>query len=344
MDPKLSVNSSGPGVDQRPLWDVLCGGLVYNAVLVAQHLKLFPLLATGPRTTSEVCEALQIEHRPATSLLSTCTAAGLLAARDGAYQLTPLAEAYLVETSPYYFGSFLDMLIATDEVLSFEALKQATLTNKSQVYGGDDPFMPKEEMLARVRGFINGMHGHSAGAAFSWPALVDLADCETLLDVGGGSGAHSIGAASRWPNLNAVIFDLPPVCEIAQEFIARAGLQNRVSTHVGDLWNDPFPQADAHFYADIFHDWSPEKCRFLTKKSFESLKPGGRILLLEMLYDDDKAGPLMTAAYSVAMMLWTEGQQYTGSELRAMLSEAGFAEIEVKPSFGYWSLITGLKP
>jgi hypothetical protein len=96
--------------------------------------------------------------------------------------LTPFAEAHLIETSPYYFGSFLDMLIATDAVMSFETLKQATLTNKSQVYGGDDPFMPKEEMLTRVRGFINGMHGHSAGAAFAWPEMVDLEDCKTLLD------------------------------------------------------------------------------------------------------------------------------------------------------------------
>src|SRR6185295_9059051 len=123
-----------------------------------------------------------------------------------------------------------------------------------------------------------------------------------------------------------VIFDLPPVCEVAQEFIARAGLQGRVTTHAGDLWSDPFPDADAHFYADIFHDWPADKCSFLGKKSFNSLPVGGRILLHEMLYDEDKAGPLMTAAYSVAMMLWTEGQQYTGSELAAMLSEAGFVE------------------
>ena len=25
----------------------------------------------------------------------------------------------------------------------------------------------------------------------------------------------------------------------------------------------------------IYHDWPPEKCQFLTRKSFESLPPGG---------------------------------------------------------------------
>lgn len=332
-----------PAMDERPLWDVIRGALTYYAVMVAHNLRLFPLLAAGPRTTLEVCEALNIERRPATSLLTTCVAAGLVTAQDGLYQLAPVAEVYLLEGSPYYFGSFLDMLTVTDEVLSFQALKQAVLTNKSQVYGGDDPFMPREEMMSRVRVFANGMYGHSAGAAFTWPELVDLTDCQTLLDVGGGSGAHSIGAASHWQNLNAVIFDLPPVCEVAMEFITRAGLDRRISTHAGDLWNDRFPDADAHFYADIFHDWPPEKCLFLARKSFDSLSPGGRILIHEMLYDRDKAGPLMTAAYSVAMMLWTEGEQYTGGELAAILAEAGFVEIEVKPGLGYWSIVIGRK-
>jgi hypothetical protein len=32
--------------------------------------------------------------------------------------------------------------------------------------------------------------------------------------------------------------------------------------------------------------------------------------------------------------------KYSGSELAAMLLEAGFAEVEVKPTFGYWGIVT----
>ena len=49
-----------------------------------------------------------------------------------------------------------------------------------------------------------------------------------------------------------------------------------------------------HFYSNIFHDWPPEKCSFLTRKSFDALPPGGRLVVHEMLYDDDKKGPLET--------------------------------------------------
>ena len=165
-----------------------------------------------------------------------------------------------------------------------------------------------------------------------------------MLDVGGGSGAHSIGAALKWPDLHAIVFDAAPVCEVAAEFIARYDLQGRIRTHAGDMWNDAFPQADLHFYSFIYHDWTPEKCRFLTRKSFESLPPGGRIFIHEMLYDDAKTGPFPIAAFSMIMLGWTEGEQYSGRDLSTMLEEAGFTNIDVKPTFGYWSIITAGKP
>jgi hypothetical protein len=83
---------------------------------------------------------------------------------------------------------------------------------------------------------------------------------------------------------------------------------------------------------------------FLTLKSFASLAPGGRIILHERLLNDEKTGPFAIAALSVAMLLWTEGEQYSGRELSAMLAEAGFIDIEVKPTWGYWSIVTGRKP
>jgi hypothetical protein len=44
------------------------------------------------------------------------------------------------------------------------------------------------------------------------------------------------------------------------------------------------------------------------------------------------------------MMGWTEGRSYSSAELFAMLADAGFHDIQVKPAFGYNSIITGLKP
>jgi hypothetical protein len=113
-----------------------------------------------------------------------------------------------------------------------------------------------------------------------------------MLDVGGGSGVHSIGAALRWPALQAVILDLASVCEVAEEYIASSGLQDRIGTRAFDIWIDPFPKADLHFYSDLFHDFTSGKCLALARKSFADLEAGGRIIVHEMQMTAGKLVPL----------------------------------------------------
>src|SRR5262249_36786907 len=99
-----------------------------------------------------------------------------------------------------------------------------------------------------------------------------------------------------------------------------------------------------HFYSFIYHDWTPEKCRFLTEKSFATLPSGGHIMIHEMLYNDEKTGPFPIAAFSMIMLGWTEGEQYSGAELSTMLCDAGFSNIQQTPTSGYWSIVHGQKP
>jgi hypothetical protein len=61
------------------------------------------------------------------------------------------------------------------------------------------------------------------------------------------------------------------------------------------------------------------------------------------LYEDTKAGPFAAAAFSVLMLGWTEGEQYSGRELSTLLSEIGFKDIRIIPAFGYYSIITAIK-
>ena len=83
----------------------------------------------------------------------------------------------------------------------------------------------------------------------------------------------------------------------------------------------------------------------MTQKSFETLEPRGRIIIHEILYDNEqKLGAPAVAAYNMMMLLWTEGQQYSGTELSTILSEAGFVDLEVIPTSGYWGIVTGYKP
>ena len=340
----MSQEVRRPRGDDRPLWDIIMGIYGYQAVLLCHDLKLFPLLADKPGTLAEIAAALQIAPRPAQALMQVCTALGLVKVQEGVFSLTPVAEDYLLESGPAYFGGFLDYTLEHRTVLSFDSLKKAVLTNNAQVYGGAELYNSHQEQGELARAFTRMMHSHSRAAAQAWPEKIDLAEIRTMLDIGGGSGVHAINAALRWPELRIVLFDLPAVCTVAQEYLANQGLQERSRTESGDLWQDPFPASDLHFYSDIFHDFSYERCRFLTRKSFASLAAGGRIIIHEMLYNRDKSGPFTVAGYDVSMLLWTEGQQFSGEELSAMLAAAGFVDLRVIPTLGYWGIVTGRKP
>ena len=94
-----------PRTDDRSLWDLQFGSWGYTGLLVAHDLKLFPLLAEKPRTLAEVCTALTIARRPAEALLTLCVSMRLTHVQDGHYALTPLAEEYLLDSSPTYFAN-----------------------------------------------------------------------------------------------------------------------------------------------------------------------------------------------------------------------------------------------
>jgi hypothetical protein len=345
MDVSSCTEIRKPRTDDKRLWDIILGNAGQRTLMVAHDLKLFPLLAEKPRTLAEVCEALEIECRPAQAILGVLVYLELIQVKQDYYSLCAIAEDYLLDSSSIYFGGQLDFMIANEyAVCSYEGLKKAVLTNSPQLYKSDKPFETHEEQAELARVFTYAMHSKSMGPALTWPEIIDLSEYKILLDIGGGSGAHAIGATCKWSHLQALVLDMLPVCEVAQEFIKRFGLQSRIQTCVSDMWQDPFPAADLHFYADIYHDWSVEQGRFLTQKSFESLPSGGRIIIHEMLYDEPKVGPLAVAAYNLTMQVLIEGQQYSAKELSAMLAETGFTDVEVKPSFGYWSIVTGCKP
>lgn len=344
---KIGMGQS-PRENRQLLWDLESGLWQFLTVLVAHDLKLFALLAKGPQTVAEICAALPLASHPAQAILNTCMTSGLVLRREeGArvlYELTPAAADYLVENSPMYYGKFLDLAIANPSLMTFDGLKQAILSSAPQVSETDAQTEAHADEVERGTESVDGMHGFSAAPAHIWPGVLDLSRHQRMLDIGGGSGVHAIAAVQRWPALEAIVLEFAMVCKAAEAYIARSGLKQRIRTHVGDMWKDPYPSADLHFYSWIFHCFTAERGSVLIRKSFASLPPGGRIIVHEMLYNDDRSGPAAVATLDVVMLNYTQGQEYSGRELCAMLEVAGFVEIQVKPTYGYWSIVTGVKP
>ncbi|MBN3926536.1 methyltransferase [Nostoc sp. NMS4] len=336
-----------PQTDGTKVWNAYLG-LFYNPILLVAHeLKLFLLIAEIPRTLEEISQSLNLKPRAAGALLSVCASMDFIQLKDGYYSLTTVAYEYLLETSPTSFCGLLDFIIANYDSFSYPGIKEAILTDAPTAYKTSPIYKvhEQEDQEQVTRTFTKGMHSISVPPALAWPETLDLSSNKQMLDIAGGSGAHSIGATLKWSNLKATVLDLAPVCKIAQEYIAEYGLLEQITTEVYDMWNDPLPSADLHFYSLIYHNYDLEKNRFLTKKSFDSLEPGGRIIIHQPLFNDDRTLPLSTSGFNVIMQVWLAGgQEYSGLELSTMLLEIGFVDIEVKPTFSCFGIVTGRKP
>jgi len=261
-------------------------------------------------------------------LLTSCAALGLLEKDGSRYRNSPLAEEFLVRGKPYYFGGFVKML---DRRLypGWGKLTEAIRSNRpttwnpdkqKSLYAGEDP-----AMLAL---FWEALHSISTFTARAAAEAVDFSHFQQLLDVGGGSGAYDIELCRRYPHLQATVYDLPFVTEIAADKIAAAGLSDRIGTVSGDFFADAaFPAGhDVILLSMIMHGWSEAKNREILRKCHAALPSGGAVIVSELLVNDAKTGPAPAALMSLNMLIETEGRNYTPAEYAALLDEAGFRD------------------
>jgi O-methyltransferase domain len=330
--------------DEESVLEILYANFGCFALLTAHKLKIFGLFEADSLTVSEAANRLNIPIRPMEILLTTLAAQRFLSKTGERFSLEAMARNYCLESSPTYLGGMLDFAVATHSMCTVENLERCARADRSLAYGSGEMFQEHAEQIARARVFTDAMHSQSMAPAMVWPKRVDLSDHEVMLDIAGGSGAHSIGALTLWPKLRASVFEMAPVSGFVSEYAEKYRLSDRLGAVSGDMWNDAYPQADLHFYSQVYHDWPPEKCRFLTEKSFAALPSGGRIIIHELLLDSDKSGPLLPTLMAMVMLLWTEGRQYSDLELTELLHSVGFVQVRADRTLGSWGIVTGVKP
>nr|XP_008114361.1 PREDICTED: acetylserotonin O-methyltransferase [Anolis carolinensis] len=175
------------------------------------------------------------------------------------------------------------------------------------------------------------LHGQELLSAF------DLSCFQVVCDVGGGNGALAKEYISLYPKATVTIFDLPKVVEGAKKKSVSSE-ECRISFHGGDFFKDPFPEADLYILARTLHDWDDDTCEQLLTKIYKACKPGGGVMVLETVINEDRTGPLVGHIRSIMMMLLCDGKERTQSEFNALLNAAGFKEIQSKKRNNYGAI------
>ena len=257
--------------------------------------------------------------KPIERLLNACVALGFLEKEGEIYKNTPLSEKLLVKESPSFYGDYILMCDKLDK--KWDHLKEIILKGEPSEHtrvNFEDPI------------FTRAMHNFALDPAKVLSEELDLSNYKNLLDLGGGSGAYSIILTNKNKNLKASVFELPKVCEVANEYIKKLGDKSRISTFAGDYLKDQFPEGfDIVLLSQILHSHSVAECKELIKKIYDALPQGGLIIINEFLLNSDKTSPVFQALFSLVMFLETKGSSYTEEEIKAWLTECNFKDIRI---------------
>ncbi len=291
------------------------------ALHAAVQLDVFTVMEDRRLSADDIAGKLQADPRALAMLLNALTAMNLLDKSDGLYANTPEAGAFLSKSSPGYIGYIIKH--HHHLVASWSQLDQAVVSGKAvrtrATFSSDD---------AR-ESFLMGMFNMAMMLAPRIVPKIDLSNCGTLLDMGGGPGTYSIQFCLNNPGLKAVVFDLPTTRPFAEATIGKYGLSDRIRFQAGSYLKDPVEgRYDAAWLSHILHGEGPEDCRGIIQKAVAALSPGGMILIHEFILNNEMSGPLFPALFSLNMLIGTpSGQAYSEKQISDMLASAGVRDI-----------------
>ena len=147
-----------------------------------------------------------------------------------------------------------------------------------------------------------------------------------MLDISASHGAFGIAFAQKNPRAHLVALDWEAVLAITEENARAAGLGDRFSKIVGDAFTvDLGADYDVVLVPNFLHHFNTADCTRFLRRIHAALRPGGRVVIVEFVPNDDRITPPPAASFSLVMLGTTpEGDAYTFDEYRRMLADAGF--------------------
>jgi 2-polyprenyl-3-methyl-5-hydroxy-6-metoxy-1,4-benzoquinol methylase len=311
------------------------------ALRAAIDLELFTAIGDGARTVAAIAAACQASDRGTRILCDYLTIIGFLTKDGGDYRLTPDSSVFLNKRSPAYLGGAVDFLTTPVVLRHFDDLaatvRRGSIAKQDSTVADENPvwetfaraMMPMMMMPAQAMAEI-------LGAAAS-PIKV--------LDVAAGHGLFGIVIAQRNPQAEVVAVDWAGVLKVATENAAKMGVGARHTVLAGDAFTADWGAGyDIALMTNFLHHFDVPTCTTLLKKVAASLKPGGRIAVLEFVPNDDRISPPAAATFAMQMLGDTpSGDAYTLRELTAMLNAAGFGAVIAHPLQGPETVVVGTK-
>jgi predicted O-methyltransferase YrrM len=315
-----------PIEDVREISALTYGFIASKALFAAVEVDLFTKIARGADTLPGIAEATGIAANRARTLLTALKTVGLISEQDGRFANAPATAAYLVAGA---LGDFRDYVRVVNGGFLYEGLRHLDQALRGRRIFPDKGFY---EGILYSEGGVGGQafsaaqHAGSLGPARLLARRIDLGGAQTLLDVGGGSGAYTLAFLKQNPKLRATILDFPETVSTSTRYAAEAGLSDRVGHVAGNAITTEWPaDQDVVLMSYLWSAVGGNDIKVLARRAYESLRPGGLVLVHDFMVDDAHEAPGFAAFYLLSAVLDNpQAECLTPTFVEGALRDAGF--------------------
>jgi hypothetical protein len=320
-----------PAVTPEPILKIAMGFMAAKFLFVASEIGLFEALADGPASTDEIATRIAVPQRTTGIVVAAMVSLGLIEHEGTRYRNSSEAATFLAGKPDRDLRSYLRH---SDRInyLVWSKLSEALRHEQSQF-----PELNHEQQSL----YSACVEEFTATAATALANAYDFRRHRRLLDVAGGTGSFLLTILRHYPALRGTLFELPNVCAVARERLAKEPEQARIAIIEGDALRSSLPKNhDAVLVANAIHMFSAAHNRELLHKIRAAAEAGTHLLLVDLWTDPTHSQPLPAALMSGQFLLVSgEGQSYSEQEADGWLRQAGWRKQHNTPLAGPISLI-----
>jgi SAM-dependent methyltransferase len=317
--------------------------IVSRTVYAAAKLALADHLASGPKSAIELAEVIKLHAPSLHRLMRALASLGVLTEQsERRFALTRLGDALRTEapgsarSAVLYSGSPWAQHGWDHLVYSIETGKTGfQKANGMPLY---DYLAAHPEAASLFSEMMVGNHGRETSAI---AAAYDFSAYATIVDVGGATGNLIAEILNKHGGPRGVLFDRPHVVTDARELLAARGVNDRVTIESGDFFKGVPPAADVYILSHIVHGWNDDQSLVILRRIRDAIKPGGRLLIVEMVLPAGDA-PHPGKLLDMVMLSQVDGQERTKDEYEALLRKAGFRLSQVIETTAPSSIVEAL--
>ena len=312
-----------------------------RALTAAVQLGVFTPLTEGGRTAEALAALLETSPRGMRMLLDALTALELLEKRGSHYELAPISDEYLVAGRPGYIGTMFESEVGWCAWGSLtEAIRNGAPVQQIESESGAAEFFPK---------LLPSLHVLNQEPARKMAESLGIGSSlkgARTLDIAAGSGVWGIAVAAADPAATVTALDFSAVLEITKRYVEERSLSEQFKYLPGDLNTTPLAASsyDLILLGNILHSEGAASSKQLLQRAYQSLCPGGRVAIVEIVPNDLRSAPPFPLLFALNMLVHTlHGDVFTIAEITAWLSEAGFAHVSTSDIGTSSPLIVGVK-